>query len=114
VQTFLANRKSGRQGARSAEALLAVRRKRQRLVFGLGAVVVLVVAAIVSVSKFGSASPGETLENTQCEVKPFREDEAARLIKDGAVLVYNRTAGPLCVDELLRSTPMGVSSLTMV
>ena len=49
----------------------------------------------------------QLLRTTQCEVKPFREDEAADLIKDGAVIVYHRTAGPLCVDELFAIYPDG-------
>ena len=100
VQTILANRKSGRQGALTPQELLAVRRKRQSLALGLGAVVVFAVVASVSVSKFGWLSFAETPATVQCVIKPFREEEAASLIKDGAVIVYNRTAGPFCVDEL--------------
>jgi hypothetical protein len=107
VQTILANRKSGRQGAQTAQQeLLAVRRKRQRLVFGVGALVVLAVIAIFS-SSFGSVSSSDASETAQCVIKPFREEEAASLIKDGAVIVYNRTAGPLCVDELFAIYPDG-------
>jgi hypothetical protein len=40
-------------------------------------------------------------------VKPFHEEDAARLIQEGAVIVYNRTAGPLCVDELYAIYPDG-------
>jgi hypothetical protein len=45
--------------------------------------------------------------SAQCVVAPFREDEAAGLINDGAVIVYQRTAGPLCVDELYAIYPDG-------
>ena len=38
---------------------------------------------------------------------PFREDEAANLVEDGAVIVYHRTAGPQCVDELFAIYPDG-------
>ncbi|HEX5808332.1 MAG TPA: hypothetical protein VFY25_06670 [Anaerolineales bacterium] len=104
VQTVLANRKSGRQPAHMTQAA-AVRRR--RLAFGVGAVAVIAIAAAVSVSRLGTASSSETPESTQCVVKPFREQEAARLIEDGAVIVYNRTAGPLCVDELYAIYPDG-------
>jgi simple sugar transport system permease protein len=100
VQTLLANRKGGRQRAQTTEAGLAARRKQQRLAVGLGLVVIVAVVAIVSVSNFGAASTEETPEMAQCVVTPFREEEAARLIEAGAVIVYHRTAGPLCVDEL--------------
>ena len=104
VQTVLANRKSGRQGAQPPQVAL---RKRQRLALGFGALVVLAVLTIVSSSRFGSASSAENPETAQCVIKPFRESEAASLIKDGAVIVYNRTAGPLCVDELFAIYPDG-------
>jgi galactofuranose transport system permease protein len=107
VQTILANRKSGQRSAQATPAVMAARRKRQRLAVGLSVIVVLAVVAAISFSKFGPASPAETPVNTQCDVKPFREDEAASLIKDGAVIVYNRTAGPLCIDELFAIYPDG-------
>jgi len=104
VQTVLANRKSGRQGAQTLQDAL---RKRQRLALGFGAVAVLAILAIVSSTRLGSASSTENPETAQCVIKPFREAEAANLIKDGAVIVYNRTAGPLCVDELFAIYPDG-------
>ncbi len=107
VQTVLANRKSGSQSVRSTQPSLAVRRKQQKLVFGLGILAVLAIVAAISISKFRPVSSAETTENTRCEIKPFREAEAANLIKDGAVIVYNRTAGPLCVDELFAIYPDG-------
>ena len=107
VQTVLANRKSGRQNAQTAQELLIVRRKQQRLVLGIGAVMVLAAVAIITSSKLGWLSSAEAPETAQCVIKPFREEEAANLIKDGAVIVYNRTAGPLCVDELFAIYPDG-------
>ena len=107
VQTILANRKSGRQGVLTPQELLVVRRKQQRLALGLGTVVVLAIVAITSASKFGWFSFAETPATAQCVIKPFREEEAAALIKDGAVIVYNRTAGPNCVDELFAIYPDG-------
>jgi branched-subunit amino acid ABC-type transport system permease component len=107
VQTVLANQKSGRHNTQSTPAYMAALRKRNRVAFGIAVLVVLAVAASILVSKFGAGSPDATPINTQCEVKPFREDEAASLIKDGAVIVYNRTAGPLCVDEMFAIYPDG-------
>lgn len=105
VQTVLANQKGRRQGAQAPQAMLAARRK--RLALALGVVLVVVVAGIISISQLGGASPGATPENTQCEVKPFREAEAASLIQEGAWIVYHRSAGPLCVDELFAIYPDG-------
>ncbi len=107
VQTILANRKVGRKAAGSPQALSAVRRKRVWLGVGAGAVFVVAVAAVIIVPQFRPVSTVKSAENNQCEVKPFREDETAKLIKDGAVIVYNRTAGPLCVDELFAIYPDG-------
>jgi galactofuranose transport system permease protein len=104
VQTMLANRKEGRQNLPATPALVAARRKQRRIAF---AVLVLALVGIVSFSRLGSASQAETAENAQCEIKPFREAEAAGLITDGAAIVYNRTAGPQCVDELFAIYPDG-------
>ena len=62
---------------------------------------------IFSYARFAPASPAATAENTNCEVKPFREAEAEKLIQGGAVIVYHRTAGPQCIDELFAIYPDG-------
>lgn len=107
VQTILANRKSGRQSAPPSAVLLAARRKQQRLAFGLGGVALLAIVLLIAVPRFGYASTPETPETTQCQVKPFREADADTLMADGAVIVYQRTAGPQCVDELFAIYPDG-------
>jgi ribose/xylose/arabinose/galactoside ABC-type transport system permease subunit len=104
VQTMLANRKDGRQNLPATPALVAARRKQRMIAFG---VVVLALIGIISFSRFVSAAQNETTESAQCEIKPFREQEAASLITDGAAIVYNRTAGPQCVDELFAIYPDG-------
>ena len=106
VQTVLANRKSGK-GAQATQELATARRKQKRLALGIGFSIVLVAVAIGSYSRFRSDSSDETIVDTQCVVKPFREDEAANLVQDGAVIVYHRTAGPQCVDELFAIYPDG-------
>jgi simple sugar transport system permease protein len=106
VQTILANRKSGPKSPPTA-AILAARRKQQRLVLGVGAVVVLVVMAIVSMSRYSQASTVETTEVAQCTVTPFREEEAANLMNDGAVIIYNRIGGPSCINQLIAIYPDG-------
>ena len=106
VQTILANRKGPRQGARSAEALVAGRRRQRRLALGFGLVGLFVVGGIVSFSRMGSASAAETPVAAQCLVE-FKEAEAESLLQGGAVIVYNRAAGPLCVDELYAIYPDG-------
>ncbi|MGB7095358.1 MAG: hypothetical protein WBD62_12020, partial [Anaerolineales bacterium] len=82
-----------------------IRRRRQALVWG--GFVILVVLAFIFVPKLFGGNGTETSEVVACEVAPFREQEAASLIADGAVIVYNRTAGPLCVDELFAIYPDG-------
>jgi galactofuranose transport system permease protein len=107
VQTLLANQKGGRKGMQMTQAQIALRRKRQKLVFAFSAVAIVVIAAVIMVSNHRLAAPDATISSAQCVVKPFREEESARLIEDGAVIVYNRTAGPMCVDELFAIYPDG-------
>ena len=98
VQTVLANRKGARKKTQTETGIIRVRR--QRLVYGLSAVTIFVLAAVMYTSVFGNRSAVETNAAAQCVVKPFREQEATELVGDGAVIVYHRTAGPECVDEL--------------
>lgn len=100
VQSILAARKEGRSRVLDTEALAAVRRRRQRVLIGVAAVVVLGILAIIFIPKTGIGTMGATSDTVDCEVKPFREEEAARFTEEGAVIVYNRTAGPHCIDEL--------------
>jgi hypothetical protein len=104
VQAVLSNRQVDDQ----VLDMQAVRRKRQRLALGFGAVVILVVLAIVFMPKFGSILAGnKPTETTECEVKPFRKEDAARLVQDGAVIAYHRLAGPDCIDEMYAIYPDG-------
>jgi hypothetical protein len=42
-----------------------------------------------------------------CQLKPYRQDQAASLIEDGAILTYERNGGPTCLDELYAIYPDG-------
>lgn len=106
VQTVLANRKSGRQMAESTEGLAVKRRQQRRLAFGAG-ILLVAIAAVISISRSGSATSAEVPTSAPCVVVPFREEEAAGLIEAGAAIVYHRTAGPTCVDELYAIYPDG-------
>lgn len=107
VQTILANRKSGAKGVKSEQALFASRKKWQRFTIGFGVLAVLGLAVIFTYTRLAPASPEATVENTNCEVKPFREAEAKELIGKGAVIAYHRTAGPQCIDEFFAIYPDG-------
>jgi ribose/xylose/arabinose/galactoside ABC-type transport system permease subunit len=107
VQTLIANRKIGPKVAQSPQALAAARRKRMRQAIAVGAVFVLVLFSFAAVSRLGASPTGESTESAQCQVAPFRETEAASLIQGGAVIVYHRTAGPQCVDQLFAIYPDG-------
>jgi len=107
VQTILANRKGSRKHAWSLNRSDNENRKRKRLLFGLAGVTVLVIVVFLSISSLNPSRGEETPITAQCEVKPFREVEAEDLIKDGAVIVYHRTAGPQCVDDFFAIYPDG-------
>ncbi len=97
VQTLLVNRKAGRQNMPTSNA---ARQKRQKLVYTAGAAALLILVGMFASYRYGWFSSIEPAVTAACTVKPFREEEAAKLMEDGAVIVYNRTAGPECVDEL--------------
>jgi hypothetical protein len=104
IQAILANRRGG-EVALDAQVL---RRRRIRFAFGFGAAAVLVLLAIFVVPKLGLSPTASAPETEQCAVQSFRKDEAAALISDGAVIVYNRLAGPNCIDEMYAIYPDGL------
>jgi galactofuranose transport system permease protein len=107
VQSLLASQKGSRQGAQVTQAQVEKQRRRQRLVLAFAAVIVVAIVALITVSNLRPVKPDATIASAQCVVAPFREQESASLIEDGAVIVYNRTAGPDCVDELFAIYPDG-------
>jgi ribose/xylose/arabinose/galactoside ABC-type transport system permease subunit len=107
VQSVLAASKEGRKQFQDPQALVAARLRRRRQVLVGSGVVVLVALAIIFVPQIRNGNGTETVVGTVCEVAPFREEEAASFLADGAVIVYNRTAGTACVDELYAIYPDG-------
>jgi len=105
VQALLANRKVRPQQAMDSEAY---RRGRQRVALAVGAVIVLIIIGILIVPKYVMTPTESTSETEQCEIKPFRKDEAATLIEEGAVIAYHRLAGPNCIDEMYTIFPDGL------
>ncbi|MBI2332575.1 MAG: hypothetical protein HYU84_10530, partial [Chloroflexi bacterium] len=107
IQSILASRKGGSHRVQDEKRLNAARQKQQRLVLGIGSLVALIVLAVIFIPKNGVTSDNTNSGTAQCEVKAFREDEAKKLVSEGAVIVYHRTAGPNCVDELFTVYPDG-------
>lgn len=105
VQSILANRKSRARTAQPSQENIL--QKRRWLAIGASIVFGLAVIGFFSASRLGLLSAQETPATAQCVVPPFREQEAAQLIAEGAVIVYHRTAGPECVDELYAIYPDG-------
>jgi ABC-type glucose/galactose transport system permease subunit len=107
VQTILANRKGGRQVAQNPAAQKAFRRRQMRLGIAAGVIFVVILAAFVIGSRLSPDTQQAGATSAACDVKPFRKDEAASFIADGALIAYNRTAGPQCVDEIFAIYPDG-------
>jgi len=107
VQSILAKHEGGRRRAKDIQVSSQVRLRRRRFGFIGGGIVILTALGIIFIPRMGGGIGTETTVDTICEVAPFREAEANDLIKDGAVIVYNRTAGTACVDELYAIYPDG-------
>ncbi len=101
LQSFFANLKIGKT---SGDRLSRARRKRRVLYYGGGAVV-LVALAVLAFTLFG----GGRSKNTPlaCQLKPFRPEQMADLMKDGAVVAYERNGGADCIDEVYGIYPDG-------
>ena len=110
VQSILAARKVGRRRALEAGASrwAAARRRRRALTFGAGAVVVIaVMAAVVINSAPAAGGPAATADAEQCQLKPFRQEQAVSFMEQGAVMTYERNGGPSCIDEVYAIFPDG-------
>jgi ribose/xylose/arabinose/galactoside ABC-type transport system permease subunit len=83
----------------------------RRVAIGAAAVVIVVLGAqVLGIFPGGQASPGGTGGGPSaagCELKTFRQDQAASLASGGAAIVYERNGGPSCVDELYAIYPDG-------
>jgi hypothetical protein len=106
VQTVLANRKSESQAGVTAEGLAKKRRTQMRYALGSGVLLVVVIVTGVTISRTRSAASVETVSSAPCDVE-FHEAEIESLIQDGAVMAYQRVAGPQCVDEMYAIYPDG-------
>jgi len=121
VQSLLAARKTRqvatRKSSQAKEAIApvppaALRRRRMLLVGGgaIGLMVVDVLAVSVARNAARGSVPHTNIPTSQaaaCQDKSFRQDQAASLMKAGAVLAYERNGGPTCLDELYGVYPDG-------
>ena len=83
-------------GSAGAVARRRSRRRRQALIGAAG-----VIAIVVTMQVIGVLDPGRGQgAAAACQPKPFRTDQAATLIKAGAVISYERNGGGACIDEL--------------
>jgi simple sugar transport system permease protein len=110
VQTILANRKDTRKTVRSPQVIKAMRIQQLKVGLGIGVAVVGLYAGVRALSNIDVVLPSDVStggKTEACVVAPFREEDAANLIQDGAAIAYHRTAGPDCVDELFAIYPDG-------
>ena len=111
VQSLLAARQGRRLPgeARAKEAIApATRRNRRLLLAGGGAVIVTVLVVLaINVIQQPGGSVADTPQSRACQLKPYRQDQAASLVEAGAVIAYERNGGPDCIDELYAIYPDG-------
>jgi hypothetical protein len=83
------------------------------LLLGGGAIVIVMIVAGLAIGGAQTTAPGASTGGAQatdtaaCQLKPFRQDQAASLIKAGAILAYERNGGSSCLDELYAVYPDG-------
>jgi ribose/xylose/arabinose/galactoside ABC-type transport system permease subunit len=116
VQSLLAARKT-RQLARK-EGAGVIRRRRTRLLgrrplvtLGSGAAVVIVLAVLGIMAAQGTLfgiGINSSITDDRCELKPYRQDQAASLMEGGAVIVFERNGGSRCTDYLYAIYPDGL------
>jgi galactofuranose transport system permease protein len=114
VQSLLAARKGRRRRAKATGApALKAQRNRRLLVLGSSGAILVIALGVLAIGVISRLQGDETGANTPtpksaaCQLKPFRQDQAASFVKDGAVVTYERNGGPNCIDELYAIYPDG-------
>jgi galactofuranose transport system permease protein len=116
VQSLVANINTRQLASRklsdtAKESTQARSRSRRSLLFGGGAIVVIVLAVLAFVVVRNSINTpvvsGQTPNPSGCQLKPYRQDLVAGLVQGGAVIVYERNGGNKCIDELYAIYPDG-------
>jgi len=103
VQSILVGRKGGKKAKRTPQEI-----RRRRWIYAGGAAVAIGAVAFSIFSKEGKlGSVVGTPATRGCTLQPYRQDLAPNLIKNGAVVVYERNGGPNCVDEMIAVYPDG-------
>ncbi len=106
VQSQLAARKArlpGEAGEEVVSPLRAFLNRRWKLITAVGGALLalVLVVFVVRTIQGPAAGTGTITANSGCEDKPFRQEEAARLMQEpGAVLTYEKNGGPNCIDVL--------------
>jgi hypothetical protein len=70
-------------------------RRRQILLYSAGAAIIVIVVVALATRGTDHNTPVQN-----CQLKPYRQDQAAALMQAGAILAYERNGGPNCIDEL--------------
>jgi len=104
IQSLLAAQKvrSADSAAKKKEGFVGLLRRNRQTLYSAAAVVVAVVLVSYGVQRF---MPAEI--SGHCPLKPVRQDQAADLIKSGALIAYERNGGTTCLDELYAIYPDG-------
>jgi branched-subunit amino acid ABC-type transport system permease component len=93
------------------EALSARLRNRRNLLYGGGALLVIIIGVFgfvfVRNATRGPAGGDLTPAAAGCQLKPARPDQIKSLVQAGAVIAYERNGGLKCVDELYAIYPDG-------
>jgi hypothetical protein len=106
VQSYMLARRARRSGGSvdSEEASKAARRQRLYVAAAVAGLVVVLTGVMVSTLCHSTARREDdvvTGSESACQDKPFRQDQAARLLEqEDPVIIYEKNGGANCVDEL--------------
>jgi galactofuranose transport system permease protein len=108
VQSILIARKVSRARTKESKIPVLVDARQRRMLFGGSAFAVIVLVAVLAINFIPKTNePVATAETQRCQLQPYRQDQAASLMEDGAMITYERNGGPRCIDELYAIYPDG-------
>jgi ribose/xylose/arabinose/galactoside ABC-type transport system permease subunit len=110
VQSLLGHRRKARMklSELSAEELRKYQQKQRLMIASwIAAALIIIAGSIFLPGMLKTRETSGTSSTVKCELQPYRRDEATTLVSEGAIIVYERNGGPVCIDEIYAIYPDG-------
>ncbi|MHC1782180.1 MAG: galactofuranose ABC transporter, permease protein YjfF [Anaerolineaceae bacterium] len=111
AERLISQAKDQKDQSRHKKGAAAEGKKKRNILLGSGAVLAVAIIAIAVITLQNRAQSGQATTSgrtsTGCTLLPFRQDQAASAMNEGAVLAFELNGGASCVDKVYAIYPDG-------